>query len=108
MAVLLARWLALCCAFATVSSQPSPSPHIPMPPWFNCTEGVETLSVSFKEPVGAIDCGTRCKKCPESTTQMEPTVKLADADPAAGYVVMMIDGSNAARHWLLGNVCVFS
>jgi hypothetical protein len=58
------------------------------------------------QPLGAIKCGTRCYKCPESPTQVEPTVQLADADPRAGYVVMMVDGSNSARHWLLGNVPV--
>ena len=87
-----------------LSAQPSPAPHPGMPAWFNCTKSAEALLVSFGKPVGAIDCGTRIKKCPESPTQVEPMVRLPDADPRAGYVVMMVDGSNAARHWLIGNV----
>lgn len=49
------------------------------------------LRVVFGEPVGAIDCGTRLFKCPEGPTQHEPLVAFVEADPTAGYTVMMIE-----------------
>jgi hypothetical protein len=85
------------------------SPHLPMhavgsnpycakdpdrcelAPWFNCSKTTPTLHVVFGAPVGAIDCGTRIFKCPEGPTQQEPLVAFANADPAAGYTVMMIE-----------------
>ena len=91
----------LSAAFAQVA----PDQGIPMPEWFNCTGASATeLEVSFPSPVGAINCGTRLYKCPESPTQTEPTITLASADAEAGYAVMMIDGSNSARHFLMGTV----
>ena len=60
-------------------------------PWFNCSKGTPVLRVVFGPPVGAIDCGTRISKCPEGPTQQEPLVAFANADPAAGYTVMMIE-----------------
>ena len=62
------------------AAQPSPAPHPAMPAWFNCTEGTAKLSVSFGEQI-VVDCGTRLFKCPESPTQTEPLVRLAEADP---------------------------
>ena len=60
-------------------------------PWFNCSQGTPMLRVVFGTPVGAIDCGTRIFKCPAGPTQQEPFVAFANADPAAGYTVMMIE-----------------
>ena len=88
-------WLLKNELFALVVAQPSPSPHPGMPAWFNCTDSAAVLAVTFGKPVGGIDCGTRIEKCPESPTQTEPTLKFTGADGEAGYVVMMIDGSNA-------------
>eukprot|EP01047_Picozoa_sp_COSAG01_P088067 COSAG01_NODE_20546_length_948_cov_1.359246_1_plen_126_part_00 len=39
-----------------------------------------------------------------AVVQTEPLVTLPTAEEGAGYVVMMVDGTNSARHWALGNV----
>jgi hypothetical protein len=39
-----------------------------------------------------------------AAVQTEPLVTLPAAEEGAGYVVMMVDGTNSARHWALGNV----
>ena len=86
----LALWLALA-APCLSCHPPGPNPDAcALPSWFNCSTGSPPLFVGFPEPVGPIHCGTRLYKCPESPTQTEPVVTLANADPNAGYTVAMI------------------
>ena len=98
--------LSLGCSAANASAR-APPPPFPLRPGldFNCTHEPWPLSVVFPPPIGAIACGSRhLQRCPTSAVQTEPLVTWPQAELGAGYVVAMIDGTNSARHWLVGNV----
>ena len=106
-ALLLSLGCSAASASATAPPRATPPPPFPLRPGldFNCTLEPRPLSVEFPPPIGAIECGSRhLQRCPTSAVQTEPRVTWPQAELGAGYVVAMIDGTNSARHWLVGNV----
>jgi hypothetical protein len=78
--------------------------------FFTCTS--PPLEVRFDEPLGLLACGTHLHKL-NSSLANGPRITHSGADPAKGYVLMMIDPdaprraeptSAPIRHWLVVNI----
>ena len=93
---------ALLCAAAVVSNS--------VDAFFDCTS--PPLEVRFDEPIGSLACGTHLYKL-NSSLANGPHITYSGADPAKGYVLMMIDPDAPSRaqptdapirHWLVVNI----